>query len=196
MIDTAAERPIGYWLKTLDRLIDGQFESRLGDAGLSRRQWQILNLLHDGARSMPELQDELEPFLQDAPDELDDAVTGLLSRGWADSQNAVISLSETGEAQFGLVTANIAELRQDLAAGISPEEYRATDRRPGSDGRKSRGKCEIRLSGWFETDQEPRSQSRGAATSLTAMGHHHDFRRHDEHGHEDGPAVGCVACCR
>lgn len=126
MIDTAAERPIGYWLKTLDRLIDGQFESRLGDAGLSRPQWQILNLLHDGARSMPELQDELEPFLQDAPNELDDAVTGLLSRGWADSQNAVISLSKTGEAQFGLVTANIAELRQDLAAGISPEEYRAT----------------------------------------------------------------------
>ncbi len=126
MIDTATERPIGYWLKTLDRLIDGQFESRLGDAGLSRRQWQILNLLYDGARSMPELQDELEPFLHDAPDELDDAVTGLLSRGWADAQNAVISLSQTGEAQFGLVTANIAELRQDLAAGISPEEYRAT----------------------------------------------------------------------
>jgi DNA-binding MarR family transcriptional regulator len=126
MIDTAAERPIGYWLKTLDRLIDGQFESRLGDAGLSRRQWQVLNLLYDGARSMPELQDELEPFLHDAPDELDDAVTGLLSRGWADAQNAVISLNQTGEAQFGLVTANIAELRQDLAAGISPEEYRAT----------------------------------------------------------------------
>jgi hypothetical protein len=75
---------------------------------------------------MPELQDELEPFLHDATDELDDAVTGLLSRGWADAQNAVISLSQTGEAQFGLVRANIAELRQDLAAGISPEEYRAT----------------------------------------------------------------------
>ena len=126
MIDAAAERPIGYWLKALDRLIDGQFESRLGDVGLSRRQWQILNLLHDGARSVPELQDELAPFIQDAPDELDDAVTGLLSRGWADSQNAVISLTETGEAQFGLVTVKIAELRQDLAAGISPEEYRAT----------------------------------------------------------------------
>ena len=126
MIDTAAERPIGYWLKTLDRLIDGQFGSRLGDAGLSRRQWQVLNLLQDGPRSVPELHAELEPFLQEAPDELDDAVTGLLSRGWADSQNAVISLSKTGEAQFGLVTANIAGLRQDLAAGISPEEYQTT----------------------------------------------------------------------
>jgi hypothetical protein len=126
VVSTGAERPIGYWLKKLDRLIDGQFERRLGDAGLSRRQWQILNLLQSGARSMPGLEAELEPFLLDAPDELGDAVTGLLSRGWADSQNAVISLTETGEAQFGLVTANIAELRQVLAAGISPAEYRAT----------------------------------------------------------------------
>jgi hypothetical protein len=126
VIDTGAEQPIGYWLKKLDRLIDGQFERQLGDAGLSRRQWQVLNLLQDGPRSVPELHAELEPFLQEVPDELDDAMAGLLSRGWADSQDAVISLTETGEAQFGLVTAKIAELRQDLAAGISPEEYRAT----------------------------------------------------------------------
>jgi hypothetical protein len=129
MIDTAAERPIGYWLKKLDRLIDGQFERQLGDAGLSRRQWQILNLLQGGARSMPELQAELDPFLQDAPDELDDATTGLLSRGWADSQNAVISLSETGEAQFGLVTGNIAELRQ---AWLPEYRQRSTRRRSTS----------------------------------------------------------------
>jgi hypothetical protein len=126
VIDTEHERPIGYWLKKLDRLIDGQFERQLGDVGLSRRQWQVLNLLQDGPRSMPELHAELEPFLQDAPDELGDAVTGLLSRDWADSQDAIISLTETGEAQVGLITAKIAELRQDLAAGISPEEYRAT----------------------------------------------------------------------
>ena len=98
MIDTGDKRPIGYWLKKLDRLIDGQFERQLGDAGLSRRQWQVLNLLQDGPRSMPELHAELEPFLQEAPDELGDAVAGLLSRGWADSQDAVISLTETGEA--------------------------------------------------------------------------------------------------
>jgi DNA-binding MarR family transcriptional regulator len=126
VIDTGAERPIGYWLKKLDRLIDGRFERELGDAGVSRRQWQVLNLLQDGPRSAPELQAELEPFLQKAPDELGEAVAGLLSRGWVDSQDAVISLTETGEAQFGLVTAKVAELRQDLAAGISPEEYRAT----------------------------------------------------------------------
>jgi hypothetical protein len=53
-------------------------------------------------------------------------LTGLLDRGWADSQDAVITLTETGETQFGLLKTKIAELRQTMAAGISPEEYRAT----------------------------------------------------------------------
>jgi DNA-binding MarR family transcriptional regulator len=120
------DRPIGYWLKKLDGLIDGHFERQLGDAGLTRRQWQVLNLLEDGPRSMPELQAELEPFLRDSPGELSDAVSGLVSRGWADSRDNVISLTEAGQAQFGLVKAKVGELRQALALGISPEEYQAT----------------------------------------------------------------------
>ena len=117
------DRPIGYWLKKVDGLIDWHFERQLGDAGLTRRQWQVVNLLEDGPRSIPELQAELEPFLRDSPDELSDAVSGLVSRGWADSQNNVISLTATGEAQFGLVKAKVAELRRASTLGISPEEY-------------------------------------------------------------------------
>ena len=124
MIDI--DRPIGYWLKKLDGLIDGHFERQLGDAGLTRRQWQVLNLLKDGPRSMPELQAELEPFLRDSPGELSDAVSGLVSRSWTDSRDNVISLTEAGQAQFGLVKAKVGELRQALALGISPEEYQAT----------------------------------------------------------------------
>jgi DNA-binding MarR family transcriptional regulator len=126
MINPEPARPIGYWLKRLDRLIDAQFERQLGEAGLSRRQWQLLNLLEDGARSVPELQAELKPFLQGAPDELSEALSGLVTRGWSDSQDNIVSLTETGQAQFGLLEAKVAELRQALMAGISPEEYQAT----------------------------------------------------------------------
>ena len=126
MINTGSERPIGYWLKKLDRLIDGQFERQLGEAGLSRRQWQVLNLLEDGPRSVPELQSELEPFLQEAPDDLTGALSGLVTRGWADSQDNIVNLTETGQAQFELIKAKGAELRQALLAGISPEEYQTT----------------------------------------------------------------------
>jgi DNA-binding MarR family transcriptional regulator len=126
MINPGPERPIGYWLKNLDRLIDARFERQLGDAGLSRRQWQLINLLQDGPRFVPELHTELEPFLQDAPDDLQDALAGLVGRGWADSQDEIVSLTEIGQAQFGLVKAKVAELRQTLMIGISAEEYQAT----------------------------------------------------------------------
>jgi DNA-binding MarR family transcriptional regulator len=121
-----SERPVGYWLKKLDHLIDQQFNRQLGEAALSRRQWQLLNLLEDGPRSIPELQSELEPFLPDAPDDLSDALSGLATRGWADSQDKVVSLTETGQAQFGLIKAKVTELRHSLTAGISPEEYQTT----------------------------------------------------------------------
>jgi DNA-binding MarR family transcriptional regulator len=126
MTNTGSERPIGYWLKQLDRLIDEKFERQLGEAGLSRRQWQMLNLLEDGPRSVPEMQSELEPFLQEAPDDLTSALSGLVTRGWADSQDNIVNLTATGQAQFELIKARGAEVRQALTTGISVEEYQTT----------------------------------------------------------------------
>jgi DNA-binding MarR family transcriptional regulator len=126
MINTGSERPIGYWLKRLDSLIDGQFERQLSQAGLSRRQWQLLNLLQDGPRSVPELQAQLEPFLQGGAGDLDDALAGLVTRGWAESTDNVANLTKPGQAQFGVVKATVTELRQGMVAGISTEEYEAT----------------------------------------------------------------------
>jgi len=126
MINTGSERPIGYWLMKLDRLIDEQFEQQLGEAGLSRRQWQVINLLEGDPRSVPELQSELEPFLQEDPDDLTDALSGLVTRGWVASQDNIVNLTETGQAQLKLIKAKVAELRQASMAGISPEEYQTT----------------------------------------------------------------------
>jgi DNA-binding MarR family transcriptional regulator len=126
MINTGSQRPIGYWLKELDRLIDMHFELQLGNASLSRRQWQLLNLLEDHPRSVPELQAELEPFLQEAADDLSDPLSGLVTRGWAESTDNIVNLTETGQAHFVIVKAKVADLRQALMNGISPEEYQAT----------------------------------------------------------------------
>jgi DNA-binding MarR family transcriptional regulator len=126
MINTGFDKPIGFWLKELDRLIDKHFEMQLSDAGLSRRQWQLLNLLANNPRSVPELQTELEPFLQRAEDDLSDALAGLVTRGWAESSDNIVNLTGTGLAHFEIVKAKVAELRQALMAGISPEEYQAT----------------------------------------------------------------------
>src|SRR5215216_3474997 len=125
MINTDAERPIGYWLKKLDRLIDTQFELQLSTARLSRRQWQLLNLLENNPRSVPELESELEPCLEGAA-ELSDAVSGLVNRGWAESTDNIVNLTETGQEQFEIAKATAAELRRTLTRGISAEEYQTT----------------------------------------------------------------------
>jgi DNA-binding MarR family transcriptional regulator len=126
VINTESERPISYWLKKLDRLIDQQFESQLSTARLSRRQWQLLNLLDNNPRSVPELQAELRPFIQDTAEDLSDALAALVTRGWAESNDNIVNLTETGQAQFEIVKATVTGLRQALMRRISPEEYRAT----------------------------------------------------------------------
>ena len=120
------DRPIGYWLKKLGRLIDNHFDLQLSNAGLTRRQWQLLNLLENDPRSVPDLEAELEPFLQDAEGDLSEPLSGLVTRGWAESKDNIVNLTETGQAHFEIVKAKVAELRQALMTGISPEEYQAT----------------------------------------------------------------------
>jgi DNA-binding MarR family transcriptional regulator len=126
MINTDSERPIGYWLKKLDRLIDRQFELQLSTARLSRRQWQVLSLLENNPRSVPELEAELEPFLKGAAQELSDALAGLVTRGWAESTDNIVNLTEIGQEQFEIAKATAAELRQTLTKGVSPEAYQTT----------------------------------------------------------------------
>ena len=58
-------RPIGYWLKHLDRLIDQAFERALDADGLTRRHWQVLNTLAAGPSTNAALTAALQPFVQD-----------------------------------------------------------------------------------------------------------------------------------
>ena len=46
-----APRPLGFWLKLLDQLIDRRFEETLGEQGVSRRQWQLLTVLGSSSAS-------------------------------------------------------------------------------------------------------------------------------------------------
>jgi hypothetical protein len=62
-------RPIGYWLKHLDRLIEDNFDRLLASEGLTRRHWQLLNTLHRGPSTHEELAEAVAPFVTDHPDD-------------------------------------------------------------------------------------------------------------------------------
>ena len=48
----ADQRPIGYWLRLVDGLIDDQFAGTLDEHGVTRMQWQLLNVLARGQASV------------------------------------------------------------------------------------------------------------------------------------------------
>ena len=54
-------RPIGFWLKLVDRLIDEQFDRTLGAHDVSRRQWQLLNILAARPAAPAELDAAIQP---------------------------------------------------------------------------------------------------------------------------------------
>jgi DNA-binding MarR family transcriptional regulator len=120
-------RPIGYWLKHLDRLIEDAFERALASEGLTRRHWQVLNTLRTRPSGSAEIADALAPFLGDDPGAGGRVIDDLVVRGWVESrQNELLSLTEEGIQAQAAMLQLVAVTRQVLVEGISEDEYRAT----------------------------------------------------------------------
>jgi hypothetical protein len=122
------QRPIGYWLKHLDQLIDDTFDQTLGARQLTRRHWQVLNLLARQPADHAELRAALAPFLLADPDP--DAETmvsaDLIRRGWLADDDGLLRLTDTGlQAHEDLLT-TVTATRRRTVAGITDAEYLAT----------------------------------------------------------------------
>jgi hypothetical protein len=105
-------KPIGYWLKHLDGLIDTAFEAALGD--VERREWQVLNVLAAGERDEVGVVAALQPF------PLGDALERLVERGWVEGRYA---LTAAGRVAFAEVGGRAEGVRERLVEGLEPGEY-------------------------------------------------------------------------
>lgn len=118
-------RPIGYWLKLVDHLLDAAFLETLGESGLSRRHWQILNLIGTDARSVDDVDIALAPFLgvrgASAPF-LDD----LERIGWIEVADQQVSMTPDGAAASTEIRNNVGRQRERVAIGISDEAWATT----------------------------------------------------------------------
>jgi DNA-binding MarR family transcriptional regulator len=72
-------RPLGYWVKEIDRRIEAGFARLMADEELTRRHWQILTTLAQADTSRAELDTALAPFAPTVRAQVDD----LIRRGWA-----------------------------------------------------------------------------------------------------------------
>lgn len=121
-------RPIGYWVKRLDRAIEARFERTLSAQGLSRRHWQVLNALREDVRTEGELERMLEPFWTEDAITWTQVKSDLLSRGLISMQDGVIELTPAGVALHGELGKKVSDTRTVLMQGVSNEEYLATVR--------------------------------------------------------------------
>jgi hypothetical protein len=123
----ASSRPIGFWLKLLDQLINEQFDSTLEDHGVTRRQWQLLNLLTNDDATQAELTELLAPFLSGPqPQSLGEDLAELVESGWVGQEGEVFALTVKGRTSVARLSEVVGRTRETLAQGISTEEYEQT----------------------------------------------------------------------
>lgn len=122
----SAQPPIGMLLAGLDRLIEERFAAAVGGHGVTRRQWQLLNLVAKGTATESELTEGVAPFLDRASGEtarrhLDPLVeAGLLGR-----DGEVYSLTDAGRDRFAALARDVRAVRERTVAGLAEGEYDA-----------------------------------------------------------------------
>jgi hypothetical protein len=125
------QRPIGYWLKLVDRLIDEQFATTLDEHGVTRRQWQLLNVLSRGGATVEQMDEAIAPFLSADPagaetESSADHLSELIESGWVAATASGYETTDRGHAAFSRLAEVVGENRTRVANGITESEYLQT----------------------------------------------------------------------
>lgn len=123
----AEKRMIGYLLKELDRLINERFDEDLAAGELSRRHWQMVHSLADGARPAAEVRDGLAPFWE-RDGEWEAELTGLVNRGLIVDNAGTLELTDAGRSVHDQAFIRIGKRRRAMVEGIADERYAETIR--------------------------------------------------------------------
>jgi hypothetical protein len=118
--------PIGYWLKRLDRAIDGALDPALAAEGLARRHWQTMNFLQEGPCDAPALAEALRPFWGQGAITLDEVLRDLERRAQIVNDGGCYALTAAGKATRAKIAEHVDIARRRLVDGIAREEYLAT----------------------------------------------------------------------
>lgn len=130
-----AQRPIGFWLKLVDQLIDERFASTLEEHGVTRRQWQLLNVLSRGPATVEQLDAAVAPFLSRTvssesesgePESSAEHLSELIESAWVDATASGYELTERGRTAFDALAETVGELRAEMSEGLTPEQYQQT----------------------------------------------------------------------
>lgn len=117
-------RPIGYWVKLLDDLLERHLDEVLSSVALDRRRWQLLNVLADGSRSLDDVLGALSPFLDRSA--LDAHLDGLVAAGLVDVGASTCALTQAGRDLRAIALARVTDARREVSHGVSADDYATT----------------------------------------------------------------------
>lgn len=119
----APQRPIGWWLKEADRLLDAAFDRSLQGADVDRRGWQVLTSLSRQPVTRPDLVGSLGPF--DPPEVIENAVSTLVARGLVDDSDASLRLTAAGARRQQALAPRVNQVRHQVTAALPQDDYAA-----------------------------------------------------------------------
>lgn len=121
------KRPLGYWLKLVDSLIDEQFAATLEEHGVTRRQWQVLNLLEQQPATEAQLNAGLSPFFAspDEPQSLTEHLAELVESGWVTVLNGEYSITDRGHVSLLKLSELVEKIRTQFGQDLDGSEYDA-----------------------------------------------------------------------
>ncbi len=122
----ADQRPIGYWLKLVDNLIEKQFATTLDEHGVTRRQWQLLNVLARSHATIEQLDEAIAPFLDGAAESAAEHLSELIESAWVDATPDGYELTDRGRTAFATLAEVVTKQRAAVAQDIDEREYTAT----------------------------------------------------------------------
>ena len=121
-----AEKPLGFWLALVDRLVEERFSAALEEHGVTRIQWRVLGVLASGPASAA----DLEGALSDMPPDSDgvsaaEELGELVDSGWVQSDGSY-TITDRGSAAYDRLADVVDDLRATLTGGLTDEEQAAT----------------------------------------------------------------------
>jgi hypothetical protein len=122
----ADQRPIGYWLKLVDTLIEKQFATTLDEHGVTRRQWQLLNVLARSSATIEQLDDAIAPFLEGTTESAAEHLSELIESAWVSATADGYELTDRGRTAFSTLAEVVAKQRAVVAQGIDEKQYLET----------------------------------------------------------------------
>jgi hypothetical protein len=162
-------RPLGFWLRVIDRRLDVAMRELFAADGLTRRDWRRLNLVA-GTVSDPRLSAKLAARPE--------RVQPLVERGWVDGEPGAWRLTEAGEAARASLHEQVSSLRAKVAGAVSPEDFATT---------LASLEAIARELGWSEDERMPRGRRRGFGRGFGPHHHGGEGFGHRHHGEGFGP---------